>query len=177
MAGDAETQRSQSAGRAPYGWCAYTPPMVSVPGPATDYLKEKHMTRFQDRCNLAYQALVGAAEAGDMCPTCVEISDLCGYPSSKSEDGVRVFNTLIKQKRITSVAERGKRRIITIVATGKTTAAKLYGAQATKYRRMSSAEKGTKRSRRVGHVNTKAPTPTLTTHNDPKLLEAFRGLV
>lgn len=133
--------------------------------------------KFQARCNLAYQALVEAAEAGEMCPTCVEISDLCEYPSSKSEDGVRVFSALIKQGRITSQTERGRRRIITIVATGKSTMPKPYGAEAKKYRRMTSAERGTQRSRRVGYVKANAPAPTLVTHNDPKLLKALRGLV
>lgn len=134
------------------------------------------------RMEIAYDALCRAADAGEMSPTNVALSKLCGYLDGDCGSGANnLLQTLMRDKRIRihPACTHGRRRIVEIVATGKCTAnppaPKVKKKPAPKAKPSKPAEKPARRgtNRVYGRIPVEVTTVTF---NDPRLIAALEAV-
>ncbi len=122
------------------------------------------------RMEIAYDALCKAAEAGEVGPTNIELSKMCGYQEGDSGAGAsNLLQSLVRQHRIRILpaTTHFRRRLVEIVATGKCTA----NPPERKKKPKAAAKAEPSKS-----VATKTPPSDPVGYNDPRLIAALEGV-
>lgn len=130
-------------------------------------------TLHNKRLETAYRELCRAADAGEVGPTNIELSALCGYQEGDCGAGAsNLLQTLVRQRRIRILpaATHGRRRLVEIVATGACTANPTARTNSIKREaKITKAEPP-----KAASTGKTAPSVPVS-FNDPKLLRVLEG--
>lgn len=129
---------------------------------------------FSQRIDIAYELFCATAAAGKISPTNPEIADLCGYNRTSGGGGgvASLVCAMIKSGMIEINYPTPNSRIVTIVATGESTARPARPIQNSVRR---SAGIGSNNSKKFDNRGAKSKPPiTLYTLNSEEMREAVR---